>query len=301
MRYALLLLFGFGLLGLAQAAGTAGDKKEPPWQPLWNGLAPGAKSKEDGPAISVHRPPADKSNGAAVVICPGGGYGGLAMSYEGHDVARWLNTLGITGIVLKYRHAPKFQHPTPLNDAQRAIRTVRFNAKDWKIDTSRVGILGFSAGGHLAATAATHFDRGDIEAQDAIDHLNCRPDFAILVYPVITMSDPYTHKGSRKNLLGEKPDPKLIDDVSNEKQVTAKTPPTFLAHTSEDTAVPPQNSTIFYEALVKYKVPAELHIFEKGAHGLGMDRRPELPFSNWPRLCSEWLKGRGILTKATAN
>jgi acetyl esterase/lipase len=232
------------------------------------------------------------------VICPGGGYGGLAISYEGHDVARWLNTLGVTGVVLKYRHAPKVRHPAPLEDAHRALRMVRAHADEWKIDPSRVGILGFSAGGHLASTAGTHFDGGDASAKDPVDRLSCRPDFMILVYPVITMADPYTHKGSRRNLLGDRPDPKLVELLSNEKQVTAKTPSTFLAHTSEDSAVPPQNSVMFYEALVRNKVPAELHIYEKGQHGLGMNRRPELPFSSWPERCAAWLAGRGILGKA---
>jgi acetyl esterase/lipase len=303
MRYCAVVLSALALLGLAQAGSVGGDKKaqpaEPGMQPLWSGATPGMKENDKNiPGIYVYLPPSDKANGAAVVVCPGGGYGGLAMSYEGHDVARWLNTLGVAGIVLKYRHAPNYRHPIPMYDAQRAIRVVRANAKDWKIDTGRVGILGFSAGGHLASTAGTHFDRGDTEARDAIDNLSCRPDFMILVYPVITMTDPYGHKGSRRNLLGEKPEVKLIDELSNEKQVTGKTPPTFLAHTSEDTGVPPQNSVLFYEALVRNKVPAELHIYEKGPHGLGMDRRPDLPFSSWPRRCAAWLDGRGVLAKA---
>lgn len=291
MRHVVLLLCGAGFVGLA-SFGVAGGEKPPPMQPLWE-----AATDKDACGIFVHRPPADKANGAAVVVCPGGGYGGLAISYEGHDVARWLNTLGVTGIVLKYRHAPKYRHPVPLQDAQRALRTVRAHASEWKIDPGRVGILGFSAGGHLASTAGTHFDAGQIGANNAVDRLSCRPDFMILVYPVITMTDPYTHRGSRRNLLGENPDPKLIDLLSNEKQVNGKTPPTFLAHTSEDSAVPPQNSVMFYEALVRNKVPAELHVYEKGPHGLGMNRKPELPFSNWPERCAAWLTGRGILTK----
>jgi acetyl esterase/lipase len=305
MRYVLLFVFGVSLLALASLseAGVAGKKQAkpiPPPQPLWTGAVPGQKDGDkDVPVMYVHRPLAEDVNGAAVVICPGGGYGGLAISYEGHEVAQWLNTLGITGIVLKYRHAPKYQHPIPLSDAQRALRLVRANAKDWQIDAKRVGILGFSAGGHLAASAGTHFDHGrDLgNKDDAIDGLSCRPDFMILVYPVITMTDPHTHKGSRQNLLGKEPDPKLIELMSNEKQVNAKTPPTFLAHTSEDTAVPPQNSTMFYDALVKNKVPAELHIYEKGPHGLGMDRRPDLPFSSWTKRCAAWMEGRGILKK----
>lgn len=279
-------------LGLSLCAAA----EEPKVELLWPQGAPGAVGTEerDKPSLTIYLPPTDKATGTAVVVCPGGGYGGLAISYEGHDVARWLNTLGIAGIVLKYRVAPD-RHPIPMYDAQRAIRFVRFYAKEWKVDPGRVGILGFSAGGHLASTAGTHFDVRDIEAQDAMDHLSARPDFMILVYPVITMSDPYTHKGSRRNLLGENPDPKLIEDLSNEKQVTAKTPPTFLVHTEEDTAVPAENSILFYRAMLKHKVPGELHVFEKGQHGLGMDRRPELPFSSWPRLCAAWLEGRGVL------
>jgi acetyl esterase/lipase len=302
MRYLRPFLFVSVLLALAQAGCTGGEKKSegplPTMQPLWPGQAPGAKAEDpDGPGIYVHLPAASKSNGAAVVVCPGGGYGGLAISYEGHDVARWLKDLGMTGVVLKYRHAPKYQHPIPLTDAQRALRYVRAHAREWKVDPDRVGILGLSAGGHLAATAGTHFDLGDASAADAVEKQSGRPDFLILIYPVITMTDPYTHGGSRRNLLGDNPDPKLIENLSNEKQVTGRTPPTFLAHTSEDTAVPPQNSVMFYEALVRNKVPAELHVYEKGAHGLGMDRRPDLPFSSWPRRCAAWLEGRGLLAK----
>jgi acetyl esterase/lipase len=297
MRHISLFLFGFVLLGLAQAGLAGGEKKaEPPLQPLWKGPAPDAvDGDKDVPGIHIHLPKTEKADRAAVVICPGGGYGGLAISYEGHDVARWLNTLGVAGIVLKYRHAPKHQHPIPLEDAQRALRFVRAHAKEWRIDPDRVGILGFSAGGHLASTAGTHFDYG--VKGDPIDEESCRPDFMILVYPVITMTDPYTHKGSRRNLLGEAPSAKLIGELSNEKQVTKATPPTFLAHTSEDAAVPPQNSVLFYEALVANKVPAELHVYEKGQHGLGMDRRPDLPFSSWTKRCAAWMDGRGITGK----
>jgi acetyl esterase/lipase len=290
MRHLPLYLLGLGFLGLVHAA-WAGDAKQPALQPLRPDLT-------DGPGVYVYLPLANKANGAAVVICPGGGYGGLAMSYEGHDVARWLNTLGVAGIVLKYRHAPKYRHPIPLEDAQRSLRFVRAHAKEWKLDPNRVGILGFSAGGHLAATAGTHFDYGIKSPSDPIDAESCRPDFMILVYPVITMTDPYTHGGSRRNLLGEKPDPKLVASLSNEKQVAKNTPPTFLAHTSEDSAVPPQNSLMFYEALVKNKVPAELHIYEKGRHGLGMNQEPKLPFSSWTTRCAAWMDGRGILAKS---
>jgi acetyl esterase/lipase len=292
MRHLQHWLLGMSLVVLAPAGlAVAGDKKTPAMQPLW-----ADQKDKDAPAIYVHL--ADKPNGAAVVICPGGGYGDVMMSYEGHDVARWLNTLGVAGIVLKYRHAPKYRHPVPLEDAQRALRTVRARAKAWKLDPDRVGILGFSAGGHLASTAGTHFDLGMKDAKDPIDAESCRPNFMILAYPVITLTGPAAHKGSLRNLLGDNPDPKLIDELSNEKQVTDKTPPTFLVHTRDDAVVPPQNSVLFFDALDKHKVPAEIHIYEKGPHGLGIDRRPDLPFSSWPALCAAWLDGRGMLKKS---
>ena len=292
----LALFVSCGMLFALPGPGSAGEKKEPVLQPIWRGQPPGAKGNDqDLPGVHVYLAPADKANGAAVVICPGGGYGGLAMDHEGHQIARWLNAQGIAGIILKYRLGPKNPHPTPMHDAQRAIRYTRHHAKEWKIDPGRVGILGFSAGGHLASTAGTRFDVGNSEAQDPIDHLSCRPDFMILLYPVITMTDPYTHKGSRNNLLGKSPDAKLIDALSNEKQVTAKTPPTFLVHTTEDTAVPPENSAMFYLALTKNKVPAELHVFEKGRHGLGLGPR-ELPYAAWPELCVTWMRERGFLS-----
>jgi acetyl esterase/lipase len=179
---------------------------------------------------------------------------------------------------------------------QRAIRTVRANADKWGVDPKRVGVLGFSAGGHLASTAATHFDRGNAQSDDPIERQSCRPDFAVLCYPVIAFEQPYTHRGSQRNLLGDNPDPQLVASLSNEKQVTSDTPPTFLWHTTEDTGVPPENSVVFYLALRQAKVPAELHIFEHGRHGLGLAK--DIPaVSTWPKLCEAWLHGRGILEK----
>jgi acetyl esterase/lipase len=266
---------------------------------LWPKGAPGAKgdSDNDKPTLAISLPPADKANGAAVVVCPGGGYGGLAMSYEGVDVGAWLNTLGVTAFVLKYRHhGTGYQHPSPLEDAQRAIRTVRARAAEWKVDPARIGILGFSAGGHLASSAGTHFDKGKSDSDDPIERAGCRPDFLVLCYPVISFTTPYTHQGSKKNLLGENPDPKLVESMSNELQVTPETPVTFLFHTDADTGVPPENSALFYLALRKAKVPAELHIFEKGRHGVGLAKG--LPaLAAWPDLCAEWMKGRGLLDK----
>jgi acetyl esterase/lipase len=251
----------------------------------------------DHPTLSIYLPPADKANGAAVVVCPGGGYAGHALDHEGKQPAEWLNNLGVTAFVLKYRLAP-YRHPIPLQDAQRAIRTVRARAKEWNLDPNRVGIWGFSAGGHLASTAATHFDDGKPDAADPVDKVSCRPDFLILCYPVITMTGPpVTHMGSRKNLLGDKPDEKLIEELSNEKQVTARTPPTFLFHTDADAGVVPENSVLFYLALKKAKVPAELHVYEKGPHGVGLAPKDPV-LSTWPDRLADWMKGRGLLKKA---
>jgi acetyl esterase/lipase len=263
---------------------------------LWPKGAPGTlgTGDRDVPAVFVYLPPADRATGAAVVVCPGGGYGGLAISYEGHDVARWLNSFGVAGIVLRYRTAPHYRHPAPLQDAQRAIRYTRAHARAWGLDPGKIGILGFSAGGHLASTAGTHFDRGKADAPDPVDRQSCRPNFLVLVYPVISFTAPYTHTGSRDNLLGKNASRELIAQLSNEKQVTADTPPTFLVHTSEDNGVPPENSVAFYLALQKAHVPAEIHIFEKGRHGLGLGPKGSA-FAAWPRLCEEWLRGRRVI------
>jgi acetyl esterase/lipase len=276
----------------------AGNAEPPKVEPLWPGKAPGAMgdADKDKPTLTISLPAAEKANGAAVVVCPGGGYGNLAMDHEGRQIADWLNQRGVAAFILKYRLAP-YRHPVPLQDAQRALRTVRARAKEWNVDPQRIGIWGFSAGGHLASTAGTHFDDGKADAEDAIERVSCRPDFLILGYPVITFTGPPTHMGSRNNLLGREPDPKLIEELSNEKQVTAKTPPTFLFHTNEDKGVPPENSVLFYLALRKAGVPAELHIYEKGRHGVGL--APTDPvLSSWPDRLEAWLKGRGLLTRA---
>src|SRR5579862_1802597 len=202
---------------------------------LWPKGAPGAVGTDaaDKPSLTIYLPPTDKATGTAVIVCPGGGYGALAVGHEGTDVADYLNKLGVAAFVLKYRIAPRYKHPAPMQDAQRAIRFVRTNAKEYGIKPERVGIMGFSAGGHLASTAATHFDDGDPKSDDPIEKVGCRPDFAILCYPVITLEGPFAHVGSRNNLLGKDPDPKLVESLCNEKQVTDKTPPTFLFHTNE--------------------------------------------------------------------
>ncbi len=267
--------------------------------PLWPDRAPDAKgtSENDIPTLTITLPPEDKANGAAVIVCPGGGYGGLAFGYEGVDVGKWLNDHGVAAFVLKYRHrGTGYGHPTPLNDAQRAIRLVRAEAQKYGVDPKRIGILGFSAGGHLASTAATHFNVGDRQAKDPIDRVSSRPDFAILCYPVISFSTQHTHKGSRKNLLGENPDPKLVEHYSSELQVTSETPPTFLWHTDGDQGVVPENSVLFYLALRKAGVPAELHIYEQGRHGLGL-AAGAIGAESWPEQCLAWMRGRGLLTQ----
>lgn len=269
---------------------------------LWPNGAPQAKGDADGdrPSITIYLPPKEKATGAAVVICPGGGYGHLAIDHEGHQIARWLNSFGVAGFILKYRHRNSgagYGHPVPLMDAQRAISMVRARAAEFEVDPARIGILGFSAGGHLASTAATHFHTGCTDTADAIDRVSCRPDFAVLVYPVISLTEWFTHVGSRTNLLGRDGDAELIRQLSNELHVTPQTPPTFLLHTNEDTAVPAENSVYFYLALRKAKVPAELHIYEKGQHGVGLGAAAGA-VGTWPRRCEEWMRGRGLLEKA---
>jgi acetyl esterase/lipase len=271
---------------------------EPPRELLWPNGAPGAGGSDpanDQPALTIYSPPEGTGNGTAVVICPGGGYRNLAMGHEGHDIATWLNGMGITGVVLEYRMSRGgYQHPIPLMDAQRALRTIRFRAEELNLDPNRIGILGFSAGGHLASTAGTHFDTGNPNADDPVERVGCRPDFMILCYPVIALGETYTHKGSQRNLIGENPPQELINSLSNEKQVTAHTPPTFLFHTDEDTSVPPENSVVFYLALRKAGVPAELHIYQNGRHGRGLAQNIQ-GTSGWPEACKQWLLGQGMI------
>jgi acetyl esterase/lipase len=265
---------------------TAQDKTAKPDRiGLWNKRAPiGDGTFEDTEAwITVHRP--EKPNGTAVVICPGGGYGILVTGPEGHGIAAWLNRHGITGVVLEYR-LPKGRSHVPMLDAQRAIRTVRKNAGAWNLDPTRIGIMGFSAGGHLASTAGTHFDAGKPDSADPVERVSCRPDFMILVYPVITMGGK-GHPGSRNNLLGKNPDAKLVELFSNEKQVTAKTPPTFLAHAKDDGPVPPENSGMFYAALRANKVTADYLELPSGGHGLNGYKGPM--WDAWQNRSLAWL------------
>lgn len=266
-------------------------------EPAFSGTPEWMERITRSPAITPFIPEPDKRGGAAVVICPGGGYAGLAMEKEGLEVARWMQARGVAGVVLRYRcGGGKNQQPVPLQDAQRAIRLVRSHAAEWGVDPERVGILGFSAGGHLASTAATMFDDGDPNAADAVDKLSSRPVFAVLVYPVISMKDGVTHAGSRQNLLGRDAGDDLVERWSSDRQITDKTPPTFLVHASDDTAVPVKNSLLFYEALVAHKVPAELHVYEIGGHGFGM-LRGDRPADHWPELLEPWLKSHGVIKK----
>jgi acetyl esterase/lipase len=216
------------------------------------------------------------------------------MDHEGKQIAIWLNSLGIGAFVLQYRLGPRYRHPAPLQDAQRAIRWVRQHAGEFGARRDRIGIWGFSAGGHLAATAATHVDAGNPDAVDPLERLSTRPDFAILAYPVISFTTEYTHKGSLRNLLGDAPDPQLVESLSNEEQVTSGAPPTFLFHTNADRGVPPENSVLFYLALRKAGVPAELHIYEQGRHGVGL-ASTDAVLSSWPARLADWLRIRGLI------
>ncbi len=288
-------------ISVAMAAGIllAQAPNAPKPELLWPDGAPGAQGNqdEDKPTLTPYVVPQGRGTGAAVIVCPGGSYQHLSMEKEGSDVARWLNSLGVTAFVLKYRLGPKYHHPIELGDAQRAIRTVRSKAEQYRLMPDRVGIMGFSAGGHLASTAGTHFDPGNASASDPIDRVSSRPDFLVLVYPVISFKPPYVHQGSLHALLGENPDADLVEKLSNELQVTAQTPPTFLFHTSTDTTVPPENSALFYLALRKAGVPAEMHIYEKGPHGVGLATTDEA-LSSWPARLADWLRGRGLLNSA---
>jgi acetyl esterase/lipase len=294
---------------LAESLGTVGtgagaqtrpivDAGEPQKMPLWEHGAPGAQGTGDldKPTLTYYPPTHGNPSGTAVIVAPGGGYIHLAANHEGRQVANWLNSIGVAAFVLIYRLGPKYHHPIELGDAQRAIRMVRARAKEFDVLPDRIGIMGFSAGGHLASTTETHFDGGNSAAEDPVERVSSRPDFAILGYPVIFMGEPHSHRGSATALLGDNPDPRLLQELSNELQVTAQTPPTFLVTTSEDTVVPPENSVAFYLALHKAGVPAEMHVFEKGSHGVGLDLGD--PFlGEWPKLLANWLRSRGLLSR----
>ena len=287
MRSVVMLLIAAGLM--------TGQPNAPKPDALWADSAPGAlgSADEDKPTLTPFLAPAARAVRTAVIVCPGGGYQHLSMEKEGSDVARWLNSIGVSAFVLKYRLGPKYHHPVELGDAQRAIRTVRAKATEYRVEPDRIGIMGFSAGGHLASSAGTHFDAGNANATDAIDRMSSRPDFLILGYPVISFTS-NMHRGSMRMLLGDQPDPKLVENLSNELQVTSQTPPTFLFHTTADQTVPVENSIMFYMALRKAGVPAEMHIYEQGPHGVGLAPTDEA-LSSWPARLADWLRIRGLL------
>jgi acetyl esterase/lipase len=282
---------------------------------LWNGKVPGAiyneKFKQSvdssagwiamrsviNPSLDMYPAPEAKATGTAVIICPGGGYGGLAVKHEGSQVAKWLNSLGITAFVLKYRLPDDsiMQNKSigPMQDGQQAIRIVRRHAKEWGINPDKIGIMGFSAGGHLASTISTHYNEKVYEPEDST---SARPDFSLLIYPVISMESSITHWGSRENLLGKNPSPELVKHFSNDLQVNEKTPPAFLALSIDDNAVPVQNSIGYALALQKFKIPCELHLYQSGGHGYGLSQWGGTQ-SAWPEACRKWLESRGFLSK----
>jgi acetyl esterase/lipase len=275
--------------------------------PLWPEGVPGAKDigpekvEEGGrisnvsePTLTVYGPAVDRPNGTAVIIAPGGGYVRLSFEREGVQYANWLSTLGVTSFVLKYR-MQEFGHPAPLQDVLRAVRLVRSRAAEFKINPGRIGVMGSSAGGHLAASAGTLFDHPAGRTGAALDTVSARPDFLILMYPVITMDDPAVHAGSRRALLGANPSAEMLRLGSMEKQVTASTPPTLIIHTQEDKTVPVENAILFYQALTRAQVPAEMYLFEHGSHGMGFN--PNFgTASDWSSRAAEWLRNRGLLT-----
>ena len=288
---------GTPVAGQPPARAAAPVPASPQEMLLWETGAPGALGTADAdkPTLTAYRAPRG-SSGTAVIVAPGGGYGALATEHEGRQEAYWFNAMGVTAFVLKYRLGPRYHHPIELGDAQRAIRTVRARATEFNVLPDRIGMMGFSAGGHLTATAGTHYDAGKPDAADPIDRVSSRPDFLILGYPVISFDPAVAHAGSVRNLLGDNPDPKLIEDLSNDLRVTAQTPPTFLFHTTNDNGVPVENSVRFYLALRKARVPAEMHLFENGPHGVGMALN-DSALSVWPSLLMNWLRARGLLTR----
>lgn len=294
-------LFLIGCLSFGCAFANS-DKPDSTTEPLWPGIPPHSTFEGDGdvPKLIITKMKSPKPT-AAVVILPGGGYNGHAMDHEGYQIAEWFHSLGVRSAICTYRLRGKgnngkgYGHPVPMMDAQRAIQTIRARAKELNVDPNRIGVIGFSAGGHLCSTVSTHFAEVDESSNDPIAKVSSRPNFSILCYPVIAFGKPYTHQGSQRNLIGTNPDPKLVELLSNAKQVTEQTPPTFLFHTTEDTVVPVENSIDYFAACQQKGVPAELHVFPKGRHGVGLARN--LPgASQWPRLCEQWLTQLGVVT-----
>ncbi|MDX1966026.1 MAG: alpha/beta hydrolase [Planctomycetaceae bacterium] len=266
---------------------------------LWPNGAPGKVGDEDvdKPWLWQYPAPKENASGTAVIVCPGGGYGGHAVDHEGTQVARWFNSIGVSAYVLKYRLGQRYKHPAPMQDVQRAIQHVRAHAEQYGVTPHRIGVMGFSAGGHLASTAATHFRDANPQADDPVERVSSRPDFAVLAYPVISMTESWGHGGSKRNLLGENPDPELARSLSNDLMVTPQTPPTFLFHTTEDTGVPVENSLAFFAACRKHKIPVEMHIYQFGPHGVGL--APGDPaLSTWKERLHDWLRNSGFLADA---
>jgi acetyl esterase/lipase len=274
--------------------------------PLWPEGVPGLRADlppervVDGrlmsikePSLRIYRASPAKAGNPAAVICPGGGYGSLSMESEGYRYAEWLSSLGVTSFVLKYR-VRDYGHPAPLQDVLRAVRLIRARASEFGVDPRRIGVVGSSAGGHLAATAGTLFDSPVGRTGAELDRVSARPDFLLLIYPVILMSGAASHAGSREALLGSKPAPELVRMMSPDLQVSPSTPPTFLVHTQADSIVPVDNSMAFFQALTRAGVPAELHVFDQGEHGQGMNYAPG-PAAGWPKRAQEWLLSRGLL------
>jgi len=295
----------FGFVAFAVVASGAAQQTAPPAPPilqepqtilLWPGGAPGAQGAEDRdkPALTIYMPPNTTGPMTAVIVAPGGSYRALASNLEGRAPANYFNAIGIAAFVLRYRLGPQYHHPIELGDAQRAIRTVRARATEWHIAPDRIGMMGFSAGGHLASSASTHFDNGNANASDPIDRVSSRPDFTILGYPVISFIEPWTHQGSKTNLLGDAPDPALARSLSSETQVTASTPQTFIYQTNADTTTPAENAVSYYLALRKAGVPAEMHIFRDGRHGSGLGMT-DPALAEWPRLLANWLRVSHLL------
>jgi acetyl esterase/lipase len=299
------------LLLLAFLAVATASADEPRVIFLWPEGVPGAQAGggderiEDGRTYNVQVPtltvfPAAPENaaGTAVIVCPGGGYARLAVAREGSELVRRLNALGVSAFVLKYRLV-EYGHPAPLRDVLRAVRIVRSQARELGVRPDRIGVLGSSAGGHLAACAGTLFDAPEGRTGAALDAVSARPDFLALLYPVITMTEPFAHAGSRKNLIGDAPPPELVARLSVETQVTGTTPPTFIVHTAEDASVPLENSLLFFQALRRAGVAAEMHLYEKGPHGFGTTSGLG-PTSEWPRRLEEWMRSHGWLTPGGA-
>jgi acetyl esterase/lipase len=270
----------------------------PPLTPIYDGTAPDSHGTQDkdAPHLLIYLPPKGAAPTSAIIICPGGGYTGLAMDHEGRFEASWFMAHNIAAFVLQYRLPGQgYRHPVPMHDGQRAIRWVRSQADKFNIDPHKIGVMGFSAGGHEASTLETHFDAGNPNAPDPVDRVSCRPDFAILVYPVITMKAGKTHHGSRDNLLGPNPDPALVASLSNETQVTTQTPPTILFHAQDDNTVPIQNSRDMFAALQKAGVPSELHEYPHGGHGFGWGATPDHSPKGWFDVTLYgWLKKMGF-------